>query len=452
MFLAYNPVRGWDETVYLNLGHQLSITPMDYSLSHSGWSDFIPSSDMVYGWPNIGFRAPLLPYILALLYRLRLDSLIDFLMPAVGALSVFFLYVLGKNMFNKKVGLCSAVLLSIIPIHVLYSSQVLTDAFATFFIIVTFISFWQGYEVGERKHKLLFGLFFALALLARYTTLWIAPVFLIYFIIRDRSFKFIKDKYLWFSILIFFVVLSPLFFYSLHTYSNALGAFIHGFKASTYWGGVQSATFFIENAWSIVSIVGLLFMFSIGYMVFRKDFLNRNTYLSIIWFCVFFILASSVPHKEERFILPLIPAVCLLSGYVMTKISGQFNAVFVIFLCLLTISQIKTHYTNLQNTCFLQASDFLSASTSRDSVVVTNQSPISYYYTSRANVALKFNDDAEYFGYLSNSAYKNHSIYILFTNLDMDKDSEIKKYLDNNFNKSFECSKNWSYSTVYKYR
>ena len=69
-FLFYAPLRGWDETVYLNLGQDLSTNPLLYSLKDSGWNDFIPSSDAVFGFPNIGFRAPLLPYIISIFHQL----------------------------------------------------------------------------------------------------------------------------------------------------------------------------------------------------------------------------------------------------------------------------------------------------------------------------------------------------------------------------------------------
>ena len=183
-FLFYSPLRGWDETVYLNLGRDLSRNPFSYSLLNSPWNDFIPSTDIIYGWPNIGFRAPLLPYILSIFYALNLNFLIPIIVPFFATLSVFLVYIFGKKLFDKKIGLYSAILFSLAPIQVFYSEKIWTDPLIVFFILLTFISFWEGYEKENKKHKILFGLFLALSLLARYTTLWIAPVFLFYFLIR----------------------------------------------------------------------------------------------------------------------------------------------------------------------------------------------------------------------------------------------------------------------------
>lgn len=270
--ILYTSYRGWDETVYLNLGYDLSKNPFHYSLLNSGWSDYIPSTDIIYSWPNIGFRAPLLPYILSVLYFLRLDFLIPALIPFVATLSVFLVYKLGSKLFDKKIGLYSALFFSLIPIHIYASGKIWTDAFVVFFILLTFISFWEGYEKGNKRHKILFGLFLALSLLARYTTLWIAPIFLLYFIFRDKSFKFLKDKYLWIAILVFFLALVPWFIYSFINYGNLLGGFIHGFKAAMYWGGVQPWYYFIENFNRIFGIVGVIFILSLFFIFYKKEF------------------------------------------------------------------------------------------------------------------------------------------------------------------------------------
>ena len=204
IFVFSMPVKLWDETIYLNLGADLSKNLLDYSFSN-GWSDFISSEgDDFYGYPKAGFRAPLLPYLISIFYILKLGFLANFLIPLIGSLSVILVYNLGKEMFNKRVGLVSSLFFTFIPLHVFYSGRVLTDVLFTFFVLLTFISFWKGYEEDNKKYKVLFGIFLALTLLSRYTTLWIMPIFLLYFLVRDKSIRFLKDKYLVFSILAFF--------------------------------------------------------------------------------------------------------------------------------------------------------------------------------------------------------------------------------------------------------
>src|SRR3989344_2735323 len=111
LFVFSTPLRWWDETVYANLGYDLSINPLDYSFANNGWSDFIPyCNNDNYCWPNAGFRAPLLPYALSIFFLLKLGFLTKFFIPFVGALGSVFLYFLGRKFFNREVGILSAAL------------------------------------------------------------------------------------------------------------------------------------------------------------------------------------------------------------------------------------------------------------------------------------------------------------------------------------------------------
>lgn len=309
LFVFSGNVRYWDETVYANLGYGLSKNPFDYSFANNGWSDFTPGD-----WPKAGYKAPLLPYTLAVLYFLKLGSLTEFLMPVIGALSIIVLFVLCKKMFNKNIALYSAALLSFLPLHVFYSGKILTDVFSTFFIILTVLFFWEGFEEKKIKSKLLFGVFLALSVLARYTILWMVPVFLFYLILRNRNFSFLKDKFLWMSIGLFFITLSPWFIYSIMTYGNPLGAFVHGMKAVSYWGGVQPWYFYLSNSFSMFSILPIVFLASLFFIFIKKIGKSYAAMFLLLWFLVFFAFASLTSHKEDRFLLPLVPPFVIISA------------------------------------------------------------------------------------------------------------------------------------------
>ncbi len=459
MFLLHPPLRGWDETVYLNMGRQLSNNPLFYSLTKSGWNDYIPSKDIIYGWPNVGFRAPLLPYFLSFFYFIKLNFFVEIMNPLLGALSIFLIYILSKRMFNQNIGLFSAVLLALMPIHVFYSGLVLTDAFVMFFVLLTFFSFWQGYEKNDKKYKVLFGLFLALSLLARYTTLWVTPIFLLYFIVRDKSFKFLKDKYLWYSIGVFFVVLVPWFIYGYKYYGNILGAFIHGFKAASYWGGTQPWYFFFKDSWQITSIVGIMFIVSLFYIFIKKEFIKKEVYLLLIWFFFFLGMAMFMPHKEDRFIMPIIPVICIVSALFIDKLKKYkylvFGSVCIVMLVFLIFSfkNGKEIALNNANACFSNGNQFLaSVSMGKDALIITNQSPIVYYYTQKNNHLYPDPWSIDSLRNIIDTNYLNREVYIFFSNYDMSMNSPIKNDLDKNFEKAFECSKGSGYSAIYRYK
>ena len=460
IFLFSSPVRIWDETVYANLGHDLTSNFFDYSLSSNKWSDFIPSGgDEVYTWPKMGFRAPLLPYVLSSFYLLNLDFMVPFFIPFMGALSVIFIYILGKELFNSKVGLFSSLLFLFIPLHIAFSARILTDVLFTFFVILTFLSFWKGYEKNNKKYKVFFGLFLALALLSRYTAIWIMPIFPIYLLIRNKSFRFLKDKHLWFAILVFFATLIPWFVYSFFNYNNPFGAFIHGFKASAYWGGLQSWHFFFDYWFKMFSIMGFVFVIALIYIIYKKYYFKKEIYFLLIWFFFFFGMAVYMPHKEDRFILAITPVIALISGYFIDKINKHKKLIFaaIILTALIYLgfhfSWIYNSYYTDTNKCFLEGNKFLRG-VNMNSVVFTDESPVVYYYT---KLETRFYPVPLTYENINNNLRDmdfGKDIYVLFGNYVKKPNQEDKKImadLNDNFHKVFSCVEGDAFSFVYKY-
>ncbi len=460
IFVFVTPLKLWDETVYANLGYDLSNNPLDYSVKNNGWGDFIPSGgDNFYAWPRMGFRAPLLPYLLSSLYLFNLGFLVNFFMVYVGSLSVCLVYLLGKKMFNKNVAIYSAILFLLIPLHVIYSAKILTGVLFTFFVLLTFFSFWKGYEEGDKKYKVLFGVFLALALLSRYTALWIMPVFLLYFLARDKSFKFLKDKFLWYSILTFFLTLTPWFIYGMFEYNNPVGAFIHGAKASSYWGGSHSWHFFFDYWWQMFSIIGFVFVVGLIYILYKKDFLKKEMYLLLIWFAFFLGMAIYMPHKEDRFILAIVPTIALISGYFIDKIKKHEKLVLIMVVIVTLLSLSSQFYTIHKNSytsthkCFLEGSKFLE--NEENALIITDESSIIYYYTKQSTQFYPNPWSYESLKNLIKNHYSEKNSFVFFTDLDMPLNDEehikIKKDLDKNLEKVFECSEGRGYSAIYKF-
>jgi 4-amino-4-deoxy-L-arabinose transferase-like glycosyltransferase len=458
IYTFQDPIRWWDETVYSSLGYDLSHNPLDYSFKNN-WSDFVPSGgDSFYAWPKAGFRPPLLPYSLSIFYFFRIDFLINLLMPFIGTLTVFFVYLFGKKLFNSKAGLYSALFLALLPIHAFYSEKILNDVFSTFFMLVSFFVFWKGFEENNSKYKILFGFFMALSLLARYTCLWIMPVFLIYLIVRNKSLKFLKDKYLWYTIAAFFITLIPWLIYGLSEYGNPIGQFIHGLKSAAYWGGLQPWSFFFDNSWKMFSIIGFVFVFSILYIFIKKDYLKKEIYLILIWISFFLAMLIIMPHKEDRFIMPIVTAICLLSGYFIDKLK-RYKSVLLILLVLVLLysnySQFADAYHSSKSregtyVCLFEAMGYIKG-LEKEVLIINDESPTIYDYTKKPTA---FYPNPVSLDALRGYKLHGRETYALFTDYDMplydEEHVKIKKILDDNFEKTFECDKGGGISAVYK--
>ncbi|MBM3232517.1 phospholipid carrier-dependent glycosyltransferase [Candidatus Pacearchaeota archaeon] len=455
-FIWTGPIKIWDETIYSNLGNSLSQNPFDYSLRNQGWSDVIRANgDQVYDWPKIGFRAPLLPYTLALLYLIKLDHFINAVSLILGAISIFGVYLLAKRLYGQKTAIYSAILFSLIPLHVLHSARILTDVPFTFFIIFAMFSFWKGFEENDKKNKLLFGLFLGLALLSRYTTLWFFPIFVIYLTIRNKSIKWIKDKYLWLSAAIFFLTISPLLIYSLIEYGNVAGAFIHGFKASTYWGGVQSALFFFPKWVSIFSACGIIALVGIIILIKNKDYLKKETYFLLIWLAYFLGMAMYMPHKEERLILAITPPLAILAGYALNKINKRAVTILVVLIMFLhiTIWGVILHNQNynLSSECFLDGMNVLKEIP--NGTIIADFTSVAFYYTKKETLSYPWPLSVE----SVRAKVRDRDIesaYFLMTDRELpiwiEEYKILKEDADNSFEVIFSCQEDTIYTTIYK--
>jgi len=455
IFVYVEPIQVWDGTVYSNLGYDLSKNFLDYSFANNGWSDAMPWG----GWPNAGFRPPVLPYSLSLVYLVGLGNFVKFFMSLIGALSVVLIFFLAKEIFNKKVALYSAIFLTLIPLHVIFSGKTLSGVYATFFILLAMLCFWKTFEKGEKKYAPFFGIFFALAILTRYTVLWIALMFPIYFLIRNKSLSFLKNKYLWYSILAFFIVLIPWFLYGYFTYGNFLGAFIHGMQGASV-GFPQPWYFFFESSFVMFSVLSLVFLVSIIFVIYKNKLSDKKILFLLLWFFLFLGFAMFLPYKETRFLLPIVPALCLLSGFFIDKIKKYKKIILmgIIIVCFLQLVihfgyVYKNSYTDT-NKCFLEGNKFLK-DVQKDALIITEASPVIYYYTKKETHFYPSPWGLESLNSLVEKHYDNREVYIFFTDYDMPLNDEehiqIKYDLDTNFEKSFECYKDEAFSVIYRY-
>lgn len=154
--------------------------------------------------------------------------------------------------------------------------------------------------------------------------------------------------------------------------------------------------------------------------------------------------------------MPIIPAVCLICGFFISKISRYRNLLFglVCFVLIMSLwGGFKIGRENSQagvNLCFAEANKFLADnSIDKNSLVITNQLPIVHYYTQKEVHLYPDPWNLKTFENVLDSDYKNRKIYFFYSNYDM-ANIKIKKDLNDNFKKVFECSKGWGNSAVYE--
>ena len=169
------------------------------------WTNLILINEWYPPEEILNFSPPLLNYLLAILTVLfgeKIDVL-RMLSVVFGSLTVCFMYLLGKALYDRKVGLLSAFFLCFSSYHCLYSRIIYLEALTLFFAVAFSYFFWMGYFRSKRMwYIVMAGMMLGLAMDTKYISLFlIIAIFIVVLWVR-RSFRALIDK----KIAIMFIV------------------------------------------------------------------------------------------------------------------------------------------------------------------------------------------------------------------------------------------------------
>jgi len=99
-----------------------------------------------------------------------------FPMLLIGVLLGFYLYRWAKQLYGIQAGQLALVLFAFSPNILAHARLVTTDVGVTTFTFITFYYLWNYYQKKHKKYLYLSGLFFGLALAAKYTALYFIPI------------------------------------------------------------------------------------------------------------------------------------------------------------------------------------------------------------------------------------------------------------------------------------
>jgi len=238
-FMLKNQPIWWDEGDYLAIGKELAFG----RLEKPDW------------WPNfIRVRPLVFPIMLAVLFKINLGETITrfFLEVALSLGSIFLIYIVSRELFNKTSGIIAGVLISVNWVFMFYSFRFLTDIPSLFFSALSIYFFWVRYEKPiiqgkeERPIFLYLSVFFgAISFMTRYIAI-LNLIVIAFYLICTRKFSIIKDKHMWIALLISILSFSPYAIFNLHTSSGV-------FPALSWYHGAESTSVHRPPAWNTIS-------------------------------------------------------------------------------------------------------------------------------------------------------------------------------------------------------
>lgn len=308
----------WDSAVYIGMGKYL------FSLGNVGlWE---PARPLV------------LPFFLGLFWKLGFNAVIFGRILEVGfsAGCLCLTYLIGKNVFNEKIGLLSAFLLAFSPSFLFYSSTILTGIPSTFFALLSVYFL-------IKKNYFFSGLFVGLSFMTRFLQLFVLLVIVLYVMYGKRKIENLLRLGYGFSLIVVPYLIFNTWFYKNPIYPLILQMFMSKYTGWVYHEGIPF--YFInllkENFLLLFSIVGVVVM-----LIKIKS--KQMVILGI--FLLFFVFFNSIAHKEIRFILTFLPYMYMVASYgilksvdLMKKEKNMFG--FVVFICIVIwFFQVATQF------------------------------------------------------------------------------------------------------------
>jgi len=263
-----------------------------------------------------------------------------------GILSVLCLYLLGKKFWGAKTGFIAALFLLTSPIFFWSARCARIDSLLLFFMTFSMYCFWRGYEDIPRGRAwfFLWFIFMGLGTLAKGPIAFTAPIItaiLFLFFVGEK--KYIKNLNWFGGIILFLAVTIPWFvaiYFIVPHYKSEIffiqqqGDWIRGGGPREWYKGyVYIPHLFIGFLpWSLA----LPLVFKDSWREFKNK--DKKTVFLWMWIAVIFFIFFFFGKKVSRYILPLYPAISLLTAQVVTR--RNINRMFSWFLIGLWISII----------------------------------------------------------------------------------------------------------------
>ncbi len=329
-------VLSWDEGFYGSVSKEIFRTGDWINLYWAGtqWSDKPP----LYMWmTSLSFNLFGINE-----FSVRLFSAI------CGVSTVIVTYFLGAKLYSRKAAVASALTL-LCTWHFIWSSRVgMLDIALTFFISLSILLF----ELGSNNKKLLFlcPLSFALAFLTKGAGAMIIPAIIFLYAVLSGKARKLIDPYLIAGGVLSVLILAWWHLAVFYSYGQDFvdRYFItHLISRTTTALDDHTGTFFtyfrvIPNKGRPWSFIGLALIPLLVFRIIRNR--ERSHLLPVVWASCVILLFSAVKTKLHWYIMPVYPALAIMTGWGAEKIFRKYTVpavslIFVLTLAYLTIEK-----------------------------------------------------------------------------------------------------------------
>jgi len=352
-----------DEALYMFIGKSLPLNPLRI-IDQNGQPFF--------------YNPPLFMYLLSIIFQLtgggsiKIAHLVTILMDTG---TIILIGYIGSCLYNKKVGLLSAALLAVNPLHVWISTRILTDVPLVFLIYLSLC-----FLIHQKNAFFYFFSFLSVA--TKYSA---APIFILPFINKKTI---LKSPRFW--LIIYLLVISAI-----------ICMISIRFNFQNYWMSYFSRfiafpdfkEIYKESIFFIDPIVFIFFLIGVGTALKHKDFSPMLMWVVVFGTARFFL--PWIAFRVSRYSLPLYPALLMFSAYggvkslafLKNKLPKKTLLLTVVFSSILVyviaVYSLRGYaVTDINGKTFIgykEAGAFLTKQNGEESILTASPRQIKYY-------------------------------------------------------------------------
>ncbi len=269
-------------------------------------------------------RPPLFQFIWSLLISSGLqENAIKFFITVIPAVFlVFTIYLLGREMFSKEIGLIAAFLSSVSWTLVFWASRIQPDFISMSFQVLSIFFMWKHWKKTSAKFVFLAAFFAGLGFYFKVSALLVPMIFIVFLLIKERFGAF-TNKHNYYFAFIFLLTLAPYFIWSQLTFDNPLGFRVGYVDAPTDfpigWYNLRFYHFLTEGLLFILFIVGVLlafrFLLYFDLMIKEKQRCfdpKLFSLISLAFISVFYIFY--IRNTDDRWVFLWLPFIFYIIG------------------------------------------------------------------------------------------------------------------------------------------
>ncbi|MCS7151561.1 MAG: glycosyltransferase family 39 protein [Endomicrobia bacterium] len=257
-----------------------------------------------------------------------------------GTFLIWVCYMLGKKMYNEKVGVISGFIITVLPSFVEYSHYAKLDMFYTFLVVVFGLFLYLFVKTNNLKYYYLSCIFLGLAISTKYLPAIFGLMILYVVYYKKLSFKHL--------ILGFFVIIISFLFgtpYAVIDYRNFLKDVLFG---HTIGAGISRRIIdnfiltlknytFLGCKLPVIGVLGIISIFS----TIKLGFSFNEIYL-LIPIVLLFLVNTFHYHTQWYFLMSSFPFLFILVAYFIYKNSLKSKIYKKIFLILFLVMIVET--------------------------------------------------------------------------------------------------------------